>query len=307
MTTSKEESIDFDGVLESLFTSPEEPLKEVIKKEEHELLAEGVAPENPPKCLRCNEVLAYGEVTTKNGNLFTYMRCPKKVEGTMCFVTCGTEDSDRFCTYLEKVGTDLCHCYGATGNNEEEIPFENMECYCESSLILAMSASVNNPGRLYFKCRKNGCRFFQWADSPPEKKVWDWLSARIPPAHRVEQKYPPNELMRPSQFPRKHPFKSLCTPKRKLESPREHAQNLMRRTCDDGGEDGTRAWQNALMKFGSMMEKCVTDPEGYRADLKARAKQRRKAKGKPAGWKKNAIKGTIQGSTMQKDFIKDCA
>ena len=38
-----------------------------------------------------------------------------------------------------------------------------------------MSNSEKNPGRLFFKCSKRECDFFQWADERPKGKTRLWL------------------------------------------------------------------------------------------------------------------------------------
>ena len=38
-----------------------------------------------------------------------------------------------------------------------------------------MSNSERNPGRLFFKCAKRECDFFQWADEDPRKNTKRWL------------------------------------------------------------------------------------------------------------------------------------
>ena len=41
-------------------------------------------------------------------------------------------------------------------------------CQCDKPLILATSHSVKNPNRIYLKCPRGVCKFFQWIDEPPK-------------------------------------------------------------------------------------------------------------------------------------------
>ena len=42
---------------------------------------------------------------------------------------------------------------------------------------MTMSHSEKNPGRLFFKCRKRQCEFFQWVDEHPRGKNRAWILA----------------------------------------------------------------------------------------------------------------------------------
>ena len=50
-----------------------------------------------------------------------------------------------------------------------------MKCYCSNNLNLCLSNSQRNPGRLFFKCAKRQCDFFQWADEYPRGHIRLWL------------------------------------------------------------------------------------------------------------------------------------
>ena len=52
-----------------------------------------------------------------------------------------------------------------------------MRCHCCNPLALSMSHTEKNPGRLFFKCYRRTCPFFQWADQDPRGKNRVWLEA----------------------------------------------------------------------------------------------------------------------------------
>ena len=158
-------------------------------------------------------------------------------------MSCGTKDECRFGDYIRNVANDLNPVYRQDGA-ASEIPFTNMECWCCQSLLLCMSKSEKNPDRLYFKCRTNDCRFFQWADEKPRGKVWKWLTMRCHPDQAVEQRNKPNDLRKPTQFPRKSPYESV---------PREQ--------LIDTSEVDER-WRNYVAKMQSKMRECVEKKAG---------------------------------------------
>ena len=51
------------------------------------------------------------------------------------------------------------------------IPLDKMKCYCDKSLYMSMSHPDNNWSRLYLKCPKRYCDFFQWLDTSPRGKT----------------------------------------------------------------------------------------------------------------------------------------
>lgn len=159
-----------------------------------------------PKCPRCLIPLEYDEREMDNGEVWTFFRCPKEENGVRCYVVCGTKPECKFHTYLTQVESTVCPYY--LGHTPDDIPFENMECWCSQSLILCLSKSEKNPDRLYFKCRTGECKFFLWADQPPRGKPWKWLTLRIHPDHAPEQKKKPSDLRKPTDFARKRPFES---------------------------------------------------------------------------------------------------
>lgn len=50
-----------------------------------------------------------------------------------------------------------------------------MKCYCKRPLIMSKSQLESNPGRLFLKCPKQGCDFFQWVDKEPWGKTKAWM------------------------------------------------------------------------------------------------------------------------------------
>ena len=160
------------------------------------------SPEEQVKtCPRCDETMLYDEVTTKNDTQWGYYRCTTLNDYTKCYVTCGVDDVD---LYLDKVRDTLHPIYLG---GDDCFPSSNMRCYCHLSLILVLSKSVKNNNRLYFKCPKTKCQFFQWADEEPVGRVRRWLVQGVnPDAKHKEQRHKPYDLDKPVQTRR--PFEA---------------------------------------------------------------------------------------------------
>ena len=120
------------------------------------------------ECPRCLVPLVSGEVQQSNGNTWRYYKCPTKNWDTKCFVTCSVDEVG---DYLKRVKRQMHACY-------REIDPARFRCECDLSLVLATSHSVNNPDRLYLKCRKGSCRFFQWINQKPRFIAKDILIDR---------------------------------------------------------------------------------------------------------------------------------
>ena len=60
-------------------------------------------------------------------------------------------------------------------------PLYKMKCYCNKNLYMSLSHSANNPSRLYLKCPKHFCDFFQWVDQEPRGKNKAWLKGNTNP------------------------------------------------------------------------------------------------------------------------------
>ena len=110
-----------------------------------------------PYCPRCDVPMNYGSVPCPDGSIFEYYRCPTTRFNTKCYVTCPTKEAKE---YLRRVKEQTHPCY-------QKIDPARFRCDCHKSLVLATSHSVNNPNRLYLKCPKRTCNFFQWINEQP--------------------------------------------------------------------------------------------------------------------------------------------
>ena len=109
--------------------------------------------------LHPQEQLDKREADTQWGH-WEYFKCP--VRG--CFVCCGAHQVD---TYLPAVADQLQDFF-------RQLPLTKMKCFCSNTPNLTLSNSERNPGRLFFKCVKRECDFFQWANEDPwgDRKRW---------------------------------------------------------------------------------------------------------------------------------------
>ena len=131
-----------------------------------EILANLYNPPPPPWCPRCNVTMSYGCIKAADGSdWYKYYRCPEVRFFTKCYVTCG---ADELSEYLPRVQTQTHPCYN-------DIDPARFRCLCNKSLVLTTSRSQKNPGRLYLKCQKRNCKFFQWIDEPPRGLAEDIL------------------------------------------------------------------------------------------------------------------------------------
>ena len=158
-------------------------------------------PKHERTCPLCHVELLYDEVTTKRGDVWCYYRCPSVTDFTKCFIASGEADVDM---YLHRVKQSLHPVFQAGADSFHS---SHMRCYCQRSLILALSKSDKNKHRLYFKCPKGDCSFFQWADVSPVGKVQRWLRQGVnPDAKGKEQRHQPYDLAKP--IPRQRPFEA---------------------------------------------------------------------------------------------------
>lgn len=102
------------------------------------------------------------ETDTQWGH-WDYLKCP--VRG--CYVCCGVDQVE---PYLASARGQLYEVY-------RQLPLDKMKCYCCNALTMTMSHSEQNPGRLFFKCSKRLCDFFQWVNKYPTGKRRLWLEA----------------------------------------------------------------------------------------------------------------------------------
>ena len=110
--------------------------------------------------LHPQEELEEREADTRWGN-WVYFKCP--IRG--CYVCCGAHQVD---TYVPAVTEQLLPFF-------RRLPLIKMKCFCSNNLNLTMSNSERNPGRLFFKCAKRECDFFQWANEDPKGNTKRWL------------------------------------------------------------------------------------------------------------------------------------
>lgn len=130
-----------------------------------------------------SEALQKKKTVTKYGE-WEYYKCPV----AKCFVSCG---ADRVECYIDSAKRQLHQFY-----LENEL--DKMQCYCELPLRMSQSQSEKNPGRLFFICPKRNCKFFQWVDQTPSKKVKAWLLESQRPSNHAG--YPrPHELFKPDR------------------------------------------------------------------------------------------------------------
>ena len=116
-----------------------------------------------------NDTLHKKETDTYFGH-WEYYKCPVQ----NCFVSCGVDNIEY---YLESAKCQLHNFYLAK-------PMHVMKCYCHRPLIVSKFQSERNPGRLYLKCPKRWCDFFQWVDEEPRGKTKAWLEGG-----RVQERY----------------------------------------------------------------------------------------------------------------------
>ena len=115
-------------------------------------------PEQEPQCPRCMTDLTMGSTRHEDGSQWEYYRCPMTRFNTKCNVTCGKEN---LAAYLKAVDEQTHPVYA-------QIAPEKFKCACDLSMILVMSQSEKNPGRLYLKCPKRSCKLLQLINEPPQ-------------------------------------------------------------------------------------------------------------------------------------------
>ena len=138
---------------------------------------------SPPHTLHCPLHPQYSlekrESQTDYGQ-WEYYKCPFQD----CFVCCGV---DNVGYYLQSARQQIIPYY-------VRIPLDKMKCFCDRNLYMSMSHSDKNPGRLYLKCPKRYCDFFQWVDTPPRGKTQAHLESPN------QEGYPrPNNLFQPRE------------------------------------------------------------------------------------------------------------
>ena len=203
-------SFDAESVLKEMFVPSNDELQEqqqqqeegdiVSKDELQQQQEEGEIVSDEPECPLCRDKLQYDEVETKRGEPWCYYRCPAVADYTKCFVACGAADVTM---YLHRIKETLHSIYKPGPASFDPA---SMRCFCQMSLILALSRSDRNKHRLYFKCPKGECSFFQWADEEPKGKNYRWLYQGVTNSKNKEQRYKPYDLDRPME--RRLPFEA---------------------------------------------------------------------------------------------------
>jgi len=111
----------------------------------------------PLLCPRHMTPMRYNSIRKPDGSTWEYYRCPSSRFWTQCYVTCGAHEVRE---YLKRVSEQTHPSY-------DKVDPARFRCQCDKSLVLATSHSVHNPDRLYLKCPRRLCKFFQWIDEPP--------------------------------------------------------------------------------------------------------------------------------------------
>ena len=186
-------SFDADSILNEMFVSSN-------AEEENQQQEGGEIVQDEPECPLCRDKLQYDEAETKRGEPWCYYRCPAVADYTKCFVACGAADVT---LYLHRIKETLHSIYKLGPASFDPA---GMRCFCQMSLILALSRSDKNRHRLYFKCPKGQCSFFQWADEEPKGKNYRWLYQGVTNSKGKEQRFKPYDLAKP--IARRPPFEA---------------------------------------------------------------------------------------------------
>ena len=147
-------SFDAESVLKEMFVPSKDELQQqqeegdIVSKDELQQQEEGEIVSDEPECPLCRDKLQYDEVETKKGEPWCYYRCPAVADYTKCFVACGAADVTM---YLHRIKETLHSIYKPGPASFDPAC---MRCFCQMSLILALSRSDKNRHRLYFKCPK---------------------------------------------------------------------------------------------------------------------------------------------------------
>ena len=86
----------------------------------------------------------------------------------------------QYCTHCRTNCLNTCNACKLKLTHATTTLNQNVSCDdCNKSLVLATSCSEKNPGRLYLKCPKRTCKFFQWIDEPPRGLAEEILIKRV--------------------------------------------------------------------------------------------------------------------------------
>ena len=189
---------------------------------------------SPPRTLQCPLHPQYSlekrESHTDYGQ-WEYYKCPFQD----CFVCCGVDNVDY---YLQSARSQIEPYY-------TRMPLDKMKCYCDRHLYMSMSHSDKNPGRLYLKCPKRYCDFFQWVDTPPRGKT----RAHLESPRREGYPRPP-QLFRPQPREELQRVNKLCLERRNRfqDQDRKYAEQLKHGTLEE--RERERVYQEELKQSG---------------------------------------------------------
>jgi hypothetical protein len=110
------------------------------------------------QCPVCDVDFDNSMVKRKDGSKWKYMRCPSTHNGVKCFITCGADEVNEYVTCVKLQMHPIYRSFDR----------EKFICKCDEGLVLTTSRSEKNPDRLYLKCAKRGCNYFQWIDETPD-------------------------------------------------------------------------------------------------------------------------------------------
>ena len=186
---------------------------------------------SPPHTLQCPLHPQYSlekrESQTDYGR-WEYYKCPFQD----CFMCCGVDNVDY---YLQSARHQIEPYYA-------RIPLDKMKCYCARHLYMSMSHSDKNPGRLFLKCPKRYCDFFQWVDTPPCGKTRAHLESPS------REGYP-----RPPHLFQPQPREELCKKRRKefQDQERKYSEKLRHSTFEE--RERERVYQEELKRSGGIV------------------------------------------------------
>ena len=107
-----------------------------------------------------NDTLQKKETNTQYGH-WEYYKCPVR----NCYVSCGVDNVEY---YLDSAKRQLHNFFLSK-------PVHVMECYCKRPLVMSLSQSEKNPGRLFLKCLSVGAVSFSgWTKNPEAKPKLGW-------------------------------------------------------------------------------------------------------------------------------------
>ena len=137
-------------------------------------------------------------------------------------------------------------------------PIHVMKCYCHRPLTMSKSHSEKNPGRLFLKCPKRRCNFFQWVDEKPRGKTKAWIEeGRFPregyprPRELFDLLEPsPNEMREMRERQEREELQKKRSREFK-EKDRKYSENLRNGTPEE--RERERVYQEELKRTGGLV------------------------------------------------------